>query len=479
MKKNFFKIGILYSIGQLLVKGLAFLLIPLYSKYLGADVYGQLALVDIVYNFLGMFIICSIYSGYIRFYSEDINNNGFATVFNFSLISILIQGIIIIGFGKYFSKFLLEMENSYLILILIFLRGSLEQIISLLESIYSMEYRVKKIICVRFLITLITLMTILYLVIIKKETIIGIYKGYILGNFLVLFYLIYDNRKKIKFVFERIFLKKCLKFSIGLLLGSVSYLILAMIDRFFLKEYQSFTQVGVYSMGYKFASLIEIFFIASFKKVFTPFKFQEYKNKNFEYKLNKFFDYYNIIGIVIFLLISINIKAVLYLFTSEEFLEAYLITPVITFSYLLYGQIEFYSLGVNLKNKTYITSLILLFGGIINILFNILWIKKYGMYGAAFSTIISYIIMLIVYVIISNRLYYLKLNFKKMFKIFTSGMFIYLIYLFLSIQNLNIFLEITIGNILILVYLYIIYNYFIDKKEVNKFILERINNKIT
>ncbi len=477
MKENFFKIGILYTIGQLLIKGLAFLLIPLYSKYLGAEIYGQLALVDIVYNFLGMFIIFSVYSGYIRFYSEDINNDGFATVFNFSLISILIQGIIIIGFGKYFSKFLLQMDNSYLILVLIFIRGSLEQIISLLEAIYSMKYQVKKIIVLRFLITLVTLITILYLVIVKKETIIGIYKGYILGNFLFLFYILYDNKKRIKFTFNGVFLKKCLNFSTGLLLGNVSYLILAMIDRFFLKEYQSFTEVGVYSMGYKFASLIEIFFIASFKKVFTPFKFQEYKNENFECKLNKFFDYYNIIGIVIFLLISINIKLVLYLFTSKEFLGAYLITPVITLSYLLYGQVEFYTFGIYIKNKTYLDSLTITIGGIINIILNILWVRKYGMYGAAFSTIISYIIMSIVYVFISNRLYYLKFNFSKMMKLFTSGIVIYLLYLMISVQNLSIFLETVVGNIMILVYFYIIYNYFIDKEEIKSFILEKIKRK--
>ena len=320
MGNNFFKIGIWYSIGQLLIKGVAFLLIPLYSRYLGTEVYGQLALVDIVYNFIGMFIIFSIYSGYIRFYNEDKNYNGFATVFNFSLISIFIQGIIIFVFGKYFSYSLLKMGNSYFILILIFIRGSLEQIISLLESDYSMKYQVKKLILLKFIITTINLLSIIYLVVIKEETIIGIYLGYIIGNLLVLFYIIYDNKEKIKLVFDYEFFKKCFKFSSGLLLGSISYLILAAIDRYFLKEYRSFSDVGIYSMGYKFASLIEIFFIASFKKIFTPFKFQEYQNEDFEYKLNKFFDYYNILGIIIFLLIAVNIKLVLYIFSTKQFI---------------------------------------------------------------------------------------------------------------------------------------------------------------
>lgn len=468
---KFFKTGILYSIGQFLIKGIAFLLIPLYSRYLGTEVYGQLALVDIVYNFISIFIILSIYSGYMRFYNEDEKYDGFATIFNFSLISIFIQGIIIFILGKYFSYSLLKVKNSYFILILIFVRGSLEQIITLLETIYSMKYQVKKLISLKFIITFITLVSIIFFVVIKKETITGIYLGYIIGNFFILFYILYDNKEKIKLVFNYDFLKKCFKFSFGLLLGNISYLILATIDRYFLKEYRSFSDVGIYSMGYNFASLIEIFFIASFKKVFTPFKFQEYQNKNFNYKINKFFDYYNILGIIIFLLISVNIKLILYVFSTKEFLRAYLITPIITFSYLLYGQVEFYTLGILLKNKTYIGSFIIAIGGITNIILNIVWVKKYGMYGAALSTIISYIVMSILYIYISQKLYYIKFNFNKMIKIILLGVVLYFIYFIISIQNINIIFETFIGNTIVLILISLIFKFIFDKKEKEEIIL--------
>lgn len=478
--KEFFKLGILYSIGQLIIKGIAFLLIPLYSRYLGPETYGQLALVDIVYSFFSIFIIFSIYSGYARYYKEDQDNNGFATIFNFALISIVIQGILILVFGRSLFIFLLRMENSYIILKLIFIRISIEQIIVLLEMIYSMNYKIKKIITFKLVITLTSLLIILYLVIVKKEMIIGIYKGYILGNLLVLFYLLYDNRDKIKIIFKYNFFKKSFRFSLGILLGGLSYLILVMIDRFFLKEYQNFSQVGIYSMGYKFSSLIEVFFLASFKKVFTPFKFSEYKNKNFQNEVDKFYNWYNIIGIIIFLLVSINIKLILYLFTTTEFLVAYSITPIITFSYLLYGQVEFYTIGIYLKNKTYLDGVVITLGGISNIILNIFWIKRYGMYGAAFSTVMSYILMLLLYIYISRKIFFLRFNYMKMLKIFMSGILIYLIYFIISLQNINILFENILGNIIIIIYLYFIYYYFIsieEKLEIKKFILTKIKRR--
>ncbi len=419
---------------------------------------------------MGIIIIFSIYSGYIRFYHEDKDNKGFATIFNFSLISIFIQGVIILFFGKHFSYYLLKIENSYFILILIFIRGSLEQLISFLETSYSMEYRANKLIILKLIGTIISLLSIIYFISICKKTIIGIYLGYIIGNILITFYIIYDNRKKIKLVFNYKFFKNCFKFSSGLLMGSLSYLVLAAIDRYFLKEYRSFSDIGIYSMGYKFASLIEIIFVSSFKKVFTPFKFQEYKNKNFECEINKFFDYYNILGIIIFLLISVNIKSILYIFSTKEFIQAYTVTPIITFSYLLYGQIEFHSLGINLKNKTYITSLILVFGSIINIILNVVWINKYGIYGAAFSTILSYLVMMIIYIYISQKLYYIAYNFIKMLKIIYLGSLTYLVYFVVSIKNINIILETFIGNLLVLISILLIFRFILTKQEKVKII---------
>ena len=124
--------------------------------------------------------------------------------------------------------------------------------------------------------------------------------------------------------------------------------------------------------------------------------------------------------------------------------------------------------------------MVITLGGITNIILNILLIKQYGMYGAAFSTIVSYINMSIIYVYISNKIFFLKFKFIEMFKIFTSGISIYLIYFFISFQNLNILLETFLGNILVILYIFFVYYYFISKEdslEIKKFILGKIKRR--
>ncbi|MGO3801522.1 MAG: oligosaccharide flippase family protein [Fusobacterium sp.] len=471
---NFFKIGIIYSIGQLFIKGISFGLIPIYSKKLGAEVYGQLILVDTIYNLLSVFLIFSIYSGYIRFRNDDTEGLAFPTAVNFSFISIFIQGIFIICFGKYFSYYLIKIEKSYLILIMIFFRGILEQLIVLFQADYSLDYKVKKITIINIIKTVITLVAIIYFVVLKNEAIFGVYKGYLLGNIIIFIFLIYDNKLKMKLKIDYKILKKMFQFSLGLILGSISYLILSVGDRYFLAGYRNFSDVGVYSIGYKFAGLVQILYIVPFKKIITPFKFSEYRKKNFKIRYSRFFDYYNLLGGLIFLIISNNIKIILYYSTSQEFLKAYMITPLILLSFLLYGQIEFYSLGIQIKNKNYLTSLILLVGGSINVILNFYFVNNYGMFGAAFSTIISYIIMMLLYIKISLPIFHIDFHFKRMFKIVTLMVIFYFVYLIVSLKNYNIIAETVFGNILILIYIYINIKVIINNRE-KKEIFELLN----
>ena len=118
-----------------------------------------------------------------------------------------------------------------------------------------------------------------------------------------------------------------------------------------------------------------------------------------------------------------------------------------------------------LKNKTYIDSFIIMVGGVTNIILNIFWIKKYGMYGAAVSTIVSYIVMSILYIFISQRLYYVKFNFLKMLKIIFLGIISYFIYFIISIQNINIIFETFFGNGIALILVSMIYKFIFNKSE--------------
>lgn len=469
MVKNFFNIGIIYLLGQILIKGTSFLLIPLYTKYLGTGIYGELAIIDLFFGLFGVFSLYKIYSGCYRFYNELDKNKMISTAFTFALFSSVVQGCFLCIIIYTLCNVRIEFKSISLVLLLAWIRASIQEIIILLKTRYTMEYLVKNIFFIDLFMTILSLLSVVYFVVNKNMGIFGIYLGYIIGSSFVLVYLICDNKKRIQFKINKNIFAKLFKYGFGLIFGDISYILLAMIDRFFLKSYKNLSDVGIYSLGYKFGGLIQIFFIYAFLEVFNPFKFKNYTTKNFEKDINKFYFYYHLLGIGFIMIISLNIKFILYLFTTEDFLSSYIIVPLIAYSYLLYGQSNFYKTALQLKNKTNIDSLVIFCGCMINIILNFLLIKSLGMIGAALSTIISYFIMNIIYYKISN--FYLKIVYEKkqIYSIILLSVGVYFVYYIISISYIDIFKQTIYANLLLVIYF--LSNWFIvinveQKKEI-------------
>ncbi|KGM97503.1 hypothetical protein Z968_03000 [Clostridium novyi A str. 4552] len=480
-EKSFFKIGLIYTIGQVLSKAISFILLPIYTRQLGSYGYGQLALVDAVMDCISTFLIINIYSGYIRFYKEyDDKDKKLLknTAINFSIILAIIDIIFFVIFGKSISNLVFKFDNSYKILMLVVIRSLITQFITLFMCDYSLNYDAMITVITNTIMLVMNLGLSIWLVVIKQQGILGVYRGYIYSNSIILIFLAFTNIKSYKFELDKTMLKKMFTFGVGLIPCNISGTILTMADRYFLAGYKSFNQTGIYSIGYKFGMLINPLFIDPFRSIFTPYKFDIWKNNDAQEKFNEMFKKYHVIGCFIMLFISVYSKFAIKVFTTSEYVDAYKLIPLVLLSYLLYGKSCFYNLGIQITNRTYLDGFIMLCGGVVNIILNIILIPKNGMYGAALATVLSYVIMNILYLKISLPMYHIKYNFKIIFKLYFVTLSLYGIYYLTSVLNLNIVIEFLVETILIIMYVIIIIKIkIIDKQEVY-FYLNKIKYKI-
>lgn len=467
-RKSFIKLGMIYAVGQILSKALSFVLLPIYTRQLGSNGYGQLALADTVLDFVSAFIICGINSGYNRFYREydkDQKNILKSTVINFALIIAFFSMIFAIIFGKSVSNIIFKFNNSYEVIILVILRSITVQFVALLMCDYTLNYRATFSVLVNIIILILNIGFSLLFIIYKKQGIIGVYKSYIYSNAIILVYLLAISLRSYKPVIDKEMLKKMLKFSGGYIPASIASTILTLSDRYFLANYKNYSDTGIYSIGYKFGMLIEPLFVLPFKYIFAPYKFQVWRDRDAQEKLNNMFIKYHFIGCFFILLISFYCKSIIIIFTSKEYLLAYKLVPIIALSYFLYEMNSFYSLGIEIKNKTYLESYILIFGGIVNIILNILLIPRYSMYGATISTIISYIFMNIIYIFYAMPMYYIRYDFKAVFKFYIIVVVLYLLYYIVSVIDINLFFECIISFLLLITYIILCVALNLIKKE--------------
>jgi O-antigen/teichoic acid export membrane protein len=455
-ENQFAKLGVIYAIGQVLSKAISFVLLPIYIRELGLGGFGQLALVDAVLDFMASFTIIGIYSGYIRFYREYEESKRRRlknTALNFALIMSILNIILVLILGEFISKYIFNFDNSYYILILIVFRSIFSQLVALLMCDYSLNFKAGIYVKLNLANLLLNLTFTIIFVVLMKQGISGIYEGFILSNLITFTYLSFVNHREYKFEIDIKMLKNMLKFSGGLIPSCIASTILSLSDRYFLTRYRNFSETGLYSVGYKFGMLIQPLFIDPFKQIFTPYKFSIWKDKDAEKKFNIMFFKYHIIGCFIMLGICIYSKPMIFLLTTKESIVAYKIVPLIVIAYFFYGKSCFYCLGIQIRNKTYLDGLIMLLAGIINLILNIILIPKFGMYGAALATVVSYIAMNYIYIKFSLRLYHVRYKTKNVYKIYIITIILYSIYYTVSIFNIPILLEMVIGMIILIAYL--------------------------
>ncbi|MBU3142591.1 oligosaccharide flippase family protein [Clostridium sp. CF012] len=473
-ENKFAKLGVIYAIGQVMSKAISFILLPIYVNELGMVGYGQLALVDTVLDFISSFTIVAIYSGYIRFYRdyEDAEREKLKnTALNFAMIMSLVSITLALTLGKVVCSSIFNFENSHYVLILVVFRSIISQLVILLMCDYTLNYRAGITVTLNFANLLLNLMFTIVFVVLWSRGIIGVYEGYILSNIFMFIYLMIVKDSKYRFEMDLKMLKNMLKFSAGFIPSCMASTVLTLSDRYFLRNYRSFGETGIYSVGYKFGMLIEPLFVSPFRQIFTPYKLQIWKEKNAEEKFNAMFIKYHVMGCFVMLGICMYSKTMILLLSTADSIVAYKIVPFVVISYFLYGMSIFYSLGIELKNKTYLDGFVMIAAGIVNIILNILLIPSMGMYGAALATAISYIVMNLIYLKFSMPLYYIKYKFDVVFKVYGITFVLYLIYYIVSVFNIPTLAEMLIGMILLSSYLICcIYLKLIKKEDLLKYL---------
>lgn len=455
------KATIIYVIGQFIMKGVNFFLIPLYTHKLGTVGFGQLSLIDMIYSFATIFITIGIGSGYTRFYneykSEDEKRMLKNTTITFAIVLAIVITILGTIFSPVYSESLLHITNSNFLMFLLLVRCATDQIIYILLIEYSMTYDAKKVVIIETLKVILSTILIIILINILKNGVMSIYMGYVIGNIPIMIYLFITQRKSFEITINNKMLREMSNYSIQLIPSGLSSVVLNLADRYVIEYFCGLSTTGVYSLGYKIGMLIDPIFIDPFRKTFTPFKFSVCHDSDASEKLSSKYESYNILGIGIVFLISIFSKTLIGIISTPDFIDAYKIIPLVLISYFIYGKSQFYSLGMHVSNKTYYDAYVMIIGGVLNIILNIILVHYFGMYGATISTVISYYIMNILYKKVSDKLsnYEFKTT-KKTICMYLITIVIYAIYFALTLFVKSSILEFLLECILAFLWILLI-----------------------
>lgn len=391
LKNKLFQNTLIYGLTNALYSGLPFLLLPFMVSILEPEEYGKIDLfrtMSMVFTpIIGLSTLQSI--GYFYF---ELNKSQFknfvSTIQIFQLLTSLIALLI-----TWILSSLLSNEM-YILLLLSISYFLLNQFIESLLTIYRLEDSAKKYLFLKLLnISLeLIILFILYKTLKELDWTLRVYP--IILSSLIVSAFCFSILKKMnyKFKFSLLLLKKALKYSTPLILHMISGYILNVGDRFFIKYFIGDSKLGDYAVTYQIGMSVNFIF-TSFNLAWTPtyFKWMKENKTSSIYRVKKII-YYSVIavGFIIFICWLLFKKN---LIDNTKYEISTHLVLIVLISNLILSLYKFESNYYLYSNQTKKLSLITLISAIISIVFNIILIPIYGIIGAGYTTLFSFLFM--------------------------------------------------------------------------------------
>jgi O-antigen/teichoic acid export membrane protein len=275
--------------------------------------------------------------------------------------------------------------------------------------IYRVNENAKGFIIVSLSRTILQYILVLIFVVHLKYGLEGSYYGRLLANIPFVFVYFYYVYKNSNFRLDIGIVKKALKFSIPLLPGSISYILISLSDRIILERYIILDQIGIYSVAFTLALTLNIVIQALYKTI-EPVLFREYQGEKFQeinYRLYRVYLGLLFIGGFATAIFS---KEVFLIATSNSFLVGYKIVPFLVISVIISGINTYLDILLIAEQKQKIVSYTTILSGCISVVVNLILIPHMGYYGALIASISSF---LVVNVICQSKVFIEKKHFSS------------------------------------------------------------------
>lgn len=384
------KASMVYAFCSILQKCLSFITLPLFTRILTQEQYGQATIYS---SWSGIFsIILTLNLAYGSFPSAMLKfeNDRYGYISSVNGISFALSGIFLIIYlplRKYFN--ILFDLPTYIIVIMIFEMLALN-VINLWSGKKRFEYDYKPIAVVTLSMSVISVISAIITVVLSTEKgyarIAGQGFAHIIFGYSILIICLFKNHH----LFNKQYWSYALSFNLPLVIYYLSQTIFNQSDRIMINHYCGKDKAAIYGVAYTLAMILT-FVLNAINNSYVPWFYQKIKagKENDNAKVSTGIA---VLMAVFILCIVITAPEIILIMAGKKYYEAIWIIPPVAMSLLLlfYSQlfinVQFY---YEQKKKLVYASV---GAAVINIILNAVLIPKISYIAAGYTTLISYIV---------------------------------------------------------------------------------------
>ncbi|GAA6492347.1 oligosaccharide flippase family protein [Candidatus Bariatricus faecipullorum] len=411
-KGNVAKASIGYTIGNYFLKGIGLITVPIFSRLLTTSDFGIyntfLAYEAILYLFIELALHESLKNAKYKFEGKLDDYTSSITVI--PIVLTVIYETIVFIFGKMLVPVVgLNKTVLYLLVWYSFCSG----MVIYYRFRLALDYNYNEYLKISFANVLINVILSLFLIInvFDQERYMGRIIGGIVSYSAITIYILFRLYKKAFPKYNLQYWKYGLKIGVPIVPHGLAQILLLQFDRIMINSIVGSVETGIYSFAYTIYSLIQIF-SQSLETVFSPWVFSQMSSGNGKEKVRKMGTCFMLLLAGACTTVMLIAPEVILILGGKKYADSvYCVCPVVlggffSMSYCIPAVIEYF------YEKTYYTSLGTTIAAAINVVLNLIFIKKYGYVAAAYTTLVSYMAYFALHEYISKQLcgFYMIIN---------------------------------------------------------------------
>jgi O-antigen/teichoic acid export membrane protein len=261
----------------------------------------------------------------------------------------------------------------------------------------------------------------IYFIVFLELGIAGIIYADLIMSIVIAIVAFFVIRPELSLVFSRAEVGRMIRFGWPLLPGRISMWLLDFADRFQLQRLSTTVEVGLYSVGAKYARIFQFLFLIQFEKVWPSIYFPLAKEKDAAEQFARVFTYLFLfacsLGIATILFIDPCVKLTL----ERSYWRASQAAPWLIAGFILEMTCQVFGSGLRITGNTRHSPVIVGSAAAFNILANLWVLPRWGMVGAAFTTFSANGILVALSYYYSNRYYPVRYEWSRIGRI--AGLF--------------------------------------------------------
>jgi len=402
-----------YTIGKGISVLLSLFLLPLFTKRIPTYEFGIIGLLWLVTPLLTNLMSLGMGVGVsLKFFKQNhqtLSNTLYNGLFTITTVSVFIYllGYINIGWIQFIIDESVTSEIFTLLVISCLFSYYTVIMCGFLQNSGRAVYNVVMTILPQLIIVLVTYFLILFINASYTSYVFGMALGNLITGVIALGFFL-KNYSIRYFQFSIKIIKNLLRIGLPVVPGTIGTIILASGDRYLIKSFLGLEAVAIYIFGYRFAEQISQGLFQPFQKALSPVIFKKAAEDDLKGRIYniQIINKVTLLFSIIIAVLLVPFHDVMNIMGNISYNASYLIFMISLIGIFIYtiAQAESYSLVF--MERTELTAITVLLGAVVNIVLNIMFIPKYGIVAAAFTTIIAYLVMFL------SRNYFLFRFFK-------------------------------------------------------------------